>query len=98
MCFGGGGSPTPEPRQDVKEETEAAKKEEEQKKIDRQQKALEKEAQQKSVVATDSLYPSGGIVYRKVRGRGSLMSGSGKVGYLNKGKELTQTGLVKRSV
>ena len=59
MCFGGGGSPTPEPRQEVREETKQAKKEEEEVKIKNRQEALEKEVETSAPVKTSLFYDTG---------------------------------------
>ena len=94
MCFGGGGSPTPEPRQEVKEETKAAKKEEEEQKIVNRQKALDEEVETSAPVKTSLFYDTGGTVFRRKVGRGSLFTGSqGGSGFLSQGAQTTQTGL-----
>ena len=93
MCFGGGGSP-PKPRDDVREETRAAKKEEEEVKIKNRQKALEKEVETSAPVKTSLFYDTGGTVFRRRVGRGSLFTSSpGGSGFLSQGREQTQTGL-----
>lgn len=96
MCFGGGGrSSTPEPRQEVKEETKAAKEEEEVVKVEQRQEALEKEVESKQPVKTSLFYDDGGVVFRKKRGRGSLFTSSpGGSGYLSQGRKTTQSGLM----
>ena len=86
MCFGGGSSPTPEPRQEVKEETKAAKEEEEAVKVEQRQEALEKEVESKQPVKTSLFYDDGGVVFRKKRGRGSL--------FLTQGAKTNQSGLM----
>ena len=94
MCFGGGGSRTPEPRQEVKEETKAAQKEEEEQKIVNRQKALEEEVETSAPVKTSLFYDTGGTVFRRKVGRGSLFTGSqGGSGFLSQGMQTTQTGL-----
>ena len=95
MCFGGGGSsPTPEPRQEVKEETRQAKKEEEEQKIKNRQKALEEEVETSAPVKTSLFYDTGGTVFRRRVGRGSLFTRSpGGSGFLSQGMQTTQTGL-----
>lgn len=94
MCFGGGGSPTPEPRQEVKEETKAAQKEEEEQKIVNRQKALEEEVETTGPVKTSLFYDTGGTVFRRKVGRGSLFTSSpGGSGFLNQGMQQNQTGL-----
>jgi hypothetical protein len=95
MCFGGGGgSRTPEPRQEVKEETRQAKKEEEEVKIKNRQEALEKEVETSAPVKTSLFYDTGGTVFRRRVGRGSLFTSSpGGSGFLSQGREQTQTGL-----
>ena len=94
MCFGGGGSPTPEPRQEVKEETKAAQKEEEEQKIVNRQKALEEEVETTGPVKTSLFYDTGGTVFRRRVGRGSLFTSSpGGSGFLSQGREQTPTGL-----
>ena len=95
MCFGGGGSSrTPEPRQEVKEETKAAQKEEEEQKIVNRQKALDKEVETSAPVKTSLFYDTGGTVFRRKVGRGSLFTGSqGGSGFLSQGVQTTQTGL-----
>ena len=94
MCFGGGGSPTPEPRQEVREETKQAKKEEEEVKINNRQEALEKEVETSAPVKTSLFYDTGGTVFRRKVGRGSLFTGSqGGSGFLSQGVQTTQTGL-----
>ena len=96
MCFGGGGrSSTPEPRQEVREETKAAKEEEEAVKVEQRQEALEKEVESKQPVKTSLFYDDGGVVFRKKRGRGSLFTSSpGGSGYLSQGRKTTQSGLM----
>ena len=96
MCFGGGGrSSTPDPRQEVKEETKAAKEEEEAVKVEQRQEALEKEVESKQPVKTSLFYDDGGVVFRKKRGRGSLFTSSpGGSGYLSQGRKTTQSGLM----
>lgn len=96
MCFGGGGrSSTPEPKQEVKEETKAAKEEEEAVKVEQRQEALEKEVESKQPVKTSLFYDDGGVVFRKKRGRGSLFTSSpGGSGYLSQGRKTTQSGLM----
>mgnify|MGYP005696758599 FL=1 len=94
MCFGGGGSRTPEPRQDVREETKAAQKEEEEQKIVNRQKALDEEVETSAPVKTSLFYDTGGTVFRRKVGRGSLFTGSqGGSGFLSQGVQTTQTGL-----
>ena len=94
MCFGGGGSPTPEPRQEVREETKAAQKEEEEQKIVNRQKALDEEVETSAPVKTSLFYDTGGTVFRRKVGRGSLFTGSqGGSGFLSQGMQTTQTGL-----
>ena len=94
MCFGGGGSRTPEPRQEVREETKAAQKEEEEQKIVNRQKALDKEVETSAPVKTSLFYDTGGTVFRRKVGRGSLFTGSqGGSGFLSQGVQTTQTGL-----
>ena len=94
MCFGGGGSRTPEPRQEVREETKAAQKEEEEQKIINRQKALDEEVETSAPVKTSLFYDTGGTVFRRKVGRGSLFTGSqGGSGFLSQGKEQTPTGL-----
>ena len=94
MCFGGGGSRTPEPRQEVREETKAAQKEEEEQKIVNRQKALEEEVETSAPVKTSLFYDTGGTVFRRKVGRGSLFTGSqGGSGFLSQGMQTTQTGL-----
>ena len=94
MCFGGGGSPTPEPRQEVKEETKAAQKEEEEQKIINRQKALDEEVETSAPVKTSLFYDTGGTVFRRKVGRGSLFTGSqGGSGFLSQGMQTNQTGL-----
>ena len=94
MCFGGGGSSTPEPRQEVKEETQAAQKEEEEQKIINRQKALDEEVETSAPVKTSLFYDTGGTVFRRKVGRGSLFTGSqGGSGFLSQGVQTTQTGL-----
>ena len=94
MCFGGGGSRTPEPRQEVREETKAAKKEEEEQKIVNRQKALDEEVETSAPVKTSLFYDTGGTVFRRKVGRGSLFTGSqGGSGFLSQGVQTTQTGL-----
>jgi len=97
MCFGGGGrSSTPEPRQEVKEETKAAK--EEAVKVEQRQEALEKEVESKQPVKTSLFYDDGGVVFRKKRGRGSLFTSSpGGSGFLTQGRKTTQSGLMSYS-
>lgn len=95
MCFGGGGgSRTPEPRQEVREETKAAQKEEEEQKIVNRQKALDEEVETSAPVKTSLFYDTGGTVFRRKVGRGSLFTGSqGGSGFLSQGMQTTQTGL-----
>ena len=94
MCFGGGSSPTPEPRQEVKEETKAAQKEEEEQKIVNRQKALDEEVETSAPVKTSLFYDTGGTVFRRRVGRGSLFTSSpGGSGFLSQGREQTPTGL-----
>ena len=94
MCFGGGGSRTPEPRQEVREETKAAQKEEEEQKIINRQKALDEEVETSAPVKTSLFYDTGGTVFRRKVGRGSLFTGSqGGSGFLSQGMQTTQTGL-----
>ena len=94
MCFGGGGSRTPEPRQEVKEETKAAQKEEQEQKIVNRQKALDEEVETSAPVKTSLFYDTGGTVFRRKVGRGSLFTGSqGGSGFLSQGMQTTQTGL-----
>lgn len=94
MCFGGGGSRTPEPRQEVREETKAAQKEEEEQKIANRQKALEEEVETTGPVKTSLFYDTGGTVFRRKVGRGSLFTSSpGGSGFLNQGTQQNQTGL-----
>tara|TARA_Y100001937_G_scaffold98614_1_gene134568 strand:- start:230 stop:523 length:294 start_codon:yes stop_codon:yes gene_type:complete len=94
MCFGGGGSRTPEPRQEVREETKAAQKEEEEQKIINRQKALDEEVETSAPVKTSLFYDTGGTVFRRKVGRGSLFTGSqGGSGFLSQGVQTTQTGL-----
>ena len=94
MCFGGCGSRTPEPRQEVREETKQAKKEEEEVKIKNRQEALEKEVETSAPVKTSLFYDTGGTVFRRKVGRGSLFTGSqGGSGFLSQGVQTTQTGL-----
>ena len=95
MCFGGGGSSrTPEPRQEVKEETKAAKEEEEEQKIVNRQKALDEEVETSAPVKTSLFYDTGGTVFRRKVGRGSLFTGSqGGSRFLSQGVQTTQTGL-----
>ena len=94
MCFGGGGSRTPEPRQEVREETKAAQKEEDEQKIVNRQKALDEEVETSAPVKTSLFYDTGGTVFRRKVGRGSLFTGSqGGSGFLSQGVQTTQTGL-----
>ena len=94
MCFGGGGSRTPEPRQEVREETKAAQKEEEEQKIVNRQKALDEEVETSAPVKTSLFYDTGGTVFRRKVGRCSLFTGSqGGSGFLSQGVQTTQTGL-----
>ena len=94
MCFGGGGSRTPEPRQEVREETKAAQKEEEEQKIVNRQKALDEEVETSAPVKTSLFYDTGGTIFRRRVGRGSLFTSSpGGSGFLSQGREQTQTGL-----
>ena len=96
MCFGGGSSQPPEPKEEVKEETKAAKEEEEEKKIVNRQKALEEEVETTSPVKTSLFYDTGGTVFRRKVGRGSLFTSSpGGSGFLSRGVQQTQTGLRK---
>jgi len=88
MCFGGGGSPTPEPRQEVREETKQAKKEEEEVKIKNRQEALEKEVTSDTPIKTQLTYEMGAKagtpVTRGRRGRRALYtSGRGGIGFRN---------------
>ena len=84
MCFGGGPSAPPKPRAEVREE----------KKIKRSQEALDKQAESTTPVKTSAFYDDGGIVYRRKVGRGSLFTSSmGGGGYLQRGRQVNQSGL-----
>ena len=94
MCFGGGSSAPPQPRQEVREEKRQAEQEEQEKKIKRSQEALVNQAESTTPVKTSAFYDDGGIVYRRKVGRGSLFTSSmGGSGYLSRGRQTNQSGL-----
>ena len=94
MCFGGGSSAPPQPRQEVREEKRQAEQEEQEKKIKRSQEALDKQAESTTPIKTSAFYDDGGIVYRRKVGRGSLFTSSmGGGGYLQRGRQVNQSGL-----
>ena len=74
MCFGGGPSAPPKPRDEVREE--------------------KKQAESTTPIKTSAFYDDGGIVYRRKVGRGSLFTSSmGGGGYLQRGRQVNQSGL-----
>ena len=94
MCFGGGSSAPPQPRQEVREEKRQAEQEEQEKKIKRSQEALDKQAESTTPVKTSAFYDDGGIVYRRKVGRGSLFTSSmGGSYYLSRGLQTNKCGL-----
>jgi hypothetical protein len=94
MCFGGGSSAPPAPRDEVREEKKQAEQEEQEKKIKRSQEALDKQIEMQTPIKTSSFYDDGGVVYKRRVGKGSLFTSSmGGGGFLQRGRKVNQSGL-----
>ena len=89
MCFGGGGSPAPEPvSEPVKEQQKAQKEEETKRKIERRQEEKEETIQAETPIETSLTYETGAKADQRVmrgsRGRRALYTSQrGGIGYRN---------------